>query len=121
MGTDWSAEETGGALLGTPKWVPLAVVGSMLAAVCMFVATSGNAAATSNGPKRVLILQSFGQHFEPFQSAASSFRTELAEQSSKPIESAPTAAATTVTTAASPLDLSESSQPVQQGGSPPMA
>ncbi len=43
-------------------------------------------ATTSNGPKRVLIINSFGRNFEPYSSASASFRNELAQRASVPIE-----------------------------------
>lgn len=37
-------------------------------------------------PRRVLIIHSFGQEFAPFDTMSSTFRTELARQSSEPLE-----------------------------------
>jgi signal transduction histidine kinase len=41
--------------------------------------------AEAAGPKRVLIIQSFGRDFAPYDTIASVFRTELARRSSDPI------------------------------------
>jgi PAS domain S-box-containing protein len=43
-------------------------------------------AATDEGPKRILILNSFGRSFAPFNTVSESFQTELAERSKTPIE-----------------------------------
>jgi signal transduction histidine kinase len=42
--------------------------------------------AMSEGPQRVLILDSYGRDFAPYGSIASTFRTELAQRSPRPIE-----------------------------------
>ena len=52
--------------------------------VLLLVLTTFSAAAA--GPKRVLILHSFGREFAPFTAISSAFRTELAQQSPQPIE-----------------------------------
>ncbi|MGN6554039.1 MAG: PAS domain-containing protein, partial [Verrucomicrobiota bacterium] len=41
---------------------------------------------SSAAPHRVLIIHSFGREFAPFDTMSSSFRTELARQSSEPVE-----------------------------------
>lgn len=42
--------------------------------------------ARADGPKRVLLIQSFGANFEPYRTAAASFRTALALESRTPVE-----------------------------------
>jgi C4-dicarboxylate-specific signal transduction histidine kinase len=54
--------------------------------ICVAVTSALPSLAENTAPKRVLILYSFGQQFEPFRSPASVFRTELALQSPDPIE-----------------------------------
>jgi len=49
-------------------------------------AVGQNADHRPPGPKRVLIISSFGRNFEPFSTTTSSFRTELVRQSPEPIE-----------------------------------
>ncbi len=49
--------------------------------VAALLATAANAA----GPKRVLILHSFGRDFAPYDTIASVFRTDLAQRSTEPI------------------------------------
>jgi PAS domain S-box-containing protein len=52
--------------------------------VCALV--SAAAPVLAQGPKRVLVLHSFGNEFQPYSTVASAFRTELAQQSPDPIE-----------------------------------
>ena len=55
-------------------------------AVVWIAPATADAADPLRGPRRVLIVQSFGQHFEPFATAAATFRTELALRSPEPID-----------------------------------
>jgi signal transduction histidine kinase len=55
--------------------------GIILAAMLFFVALGADAA----GPKRVLILHSFGRDFAPYDAVVSTFRTELAQRHAEPI------------------------------------
>jgi signal transduction histidine kinase len=59
-----------------------AILGAGVIALALFAAAAVAAAA----PRRVLILHSFGRQFEPYRSAASAFRTELASRSPDPVE-----------------------------------
>jgi signal transduction histidine kinase len=74
MGKIFAAAILAGALLGA---APAATTGPPPAA------TPGPAPA---GPKRVLILDSFGRDFAPYSAVVSTFRTELAQRSEAPIE-----------------------------------
>ncbi|HEX5132704.1 MAG TPA: ATP-binding protein [Candidatus Krumholzibacteria bacterium] len=59
---------------------------AVLAGLSFMFPTAGNAAPVPDGPRRVLILHSFGQHFQPFADVATIFRTELAAHSAEPID-----------------------------------
>lgn len=57
-----------------------------LASLALLLLALGLApAAEAAGPKRVLVLHSFGRDFAPFDTMASVFRTELARRSTEPI------------------------------------
>jgi len=62
------------------------VLSAALVVVFALTATAQDASRPAPSPRRVLIVDSFGSYFEPFSSASSSFRTELASQSPEPIE-----------------------------------
>lgn len=55
------------------------------ALACAFLALSFALGAEAAGPKKVLILHSFGRDFAPYDTITSVFRTELARQSTEPI------------------------------------
>jgi PAS domain S-box-containing protein len=61
-----------------------AITLALVTTVAVPASIAGN--GDSRGPKRVLLLHSFGPHFEPFRTAASAFRSELAAQSPDPVE-----------------------------------
>ncbi len=66
------------------RWLSAAVAGFLaLAAGAPSVAGESPGAG---GPRRVLVLHSFGEHFQPFADVAVAFRSELALQSSDQIE-----------------------------------
>ena len=48
--------------------------------------TAGSLAAAEEGPRRVLLIHSFGRDFSPFAEVAARFRTRLAELSPEPVE-----------------------------------
>jgi ABC-type uncharacterized transport system substrate-binding protein len=54
--------------------------------ICLSAFVSHSATVEAPRVKRVLILHSFGRDFAPYNAVSSSFRTELARQSSTPIE-----------------------------------
>jgi hypothetical protein len=54
--------------------------------ICLGVFASHAATVEAPGVKRVLILHSFGRDFAPYNGVSSVFRTELARQSTAPIE-----------------------------------
>lgn len=58
--------------------------GLVLAWALIFVALATSVVFA--GPRRVLILHSFGRDFAPFDTMSSTFRTELARQSPEPVE-----------------------------------
>jgi PAS domain S-box-containing protein len=58
----------------------------VLCSVCLLLPCGIAAAAGQNGPKQVLILYSYGRNFSPYNTIASTFETELAQQSRIPIE-----------------------------------
>jgi PAS domain S-box-containing protein len=68
-----------------PRLSPQGLAGLLFFALLWPGALHGSNAPAS-GPKRVLILHSFSQQFEPFYRTATAFRTELALQSPDPIE-----------------------------------
>ena len=68
-----------------PRWQSRVGAGLVFLAI-LFPAQSHSSDAPAGSLRRVLILHSFGQHFEPFQTVASAFRTELTLGYSDPIE-----------------------------------
>jgi signal transduction histidine kinase len=62
------------------------VLSAALVLACALAAFAQGANGPTSRPKRVLMVNSFGHNFEPFSSAAASFRTELARQSPEPVE-----------------------------------
>jgi signal transduction histidine kinase len=58
----------------------------LMALAAALPAVAGSADTTAHGPKRVLIFNSRGPHFEPFSTVVSTFRTELARNSPDPAE-----------------------------------
>jgi signal transduction histidine kinase len=62
------------------------VASILLAGLAALVTTARGDAPVAEGPKRVLIVHTFGLHFEPFIQLTSTFRTELADRYPGPIE-----------------------------------
>ena len=60
------------------RWPAAALVSAL---IVLFFALGAEAA----GPKRVLVLHSFGRDFAPYDAIAAVFRTDLAQRSPEPI------------------------------------
>ena len=52
----------------------------------LLLLTTAQDAAGREGPRRVLLIHSFGRDFSPFAEVAARFRTRLAERSPEPVE-----------------------------------
>lgn len=66
------------------RWLWAAVAGFLALAAAL--PALAEEAPVPGGPKRVLVLHSFGEHFQPFADVATAFRSELALQSPDEIE-----------------------------------
>ena len=68
-----------------PGFRPFLLAMALLAAATAPLAEEAGPTAPAQ-PKRVILIHSFGRQYEPFSSAAASFRTELALHSPGPVE-----------------------------------